>query len=150
MLNTQSLRQSVARLLVGASLACAIPAQGQIGGGFDLRWNAIACGGLTGGSSGGVYNVAGTFGQGEAGRVSSGSVYVLQIGFWAVAAPDTCYANCDGSSVAPILNANDFQCFLNKYASNDPYANCDHSTTPPVLNANDFQCFLNAYAAGCS
>jgi hypothetical protein len=27
------------------------------------------------------------------------------------------YSNCDGSSVAPILNANDFQCFLNKYAA---------------------------------
>jgi hypothetical protein len=61
-----------------------------------------------------------------------------------------CYANCDQSTNPPILNANDFQCFLNKYAANDPYANCDNSTNPPILNANDFQCFLNAYAAGCS
>jgi hypothetical protein len=61
-----------------------------------------------------------------------------------------CYANCDGSTVPPILNANDFQCFLNKFAAADPYANCDGSTVPPVLNANDFQCFLNKYAAGCS
>jgi hypothetical protein len=61
----------------------------------------------------------------------------------------SCYANCDASTVPPILNANDFQCFLNKYAAADPYANCDHSTVDPVLNANDFQCFLNAYAAGC-
>jgi hypothetical protein len=60
-----------------------------------------------------------------------------------------CYLNCDGSVVYPILNANDFQCFLNKYAAGDPYANCDGSTTPPVLNANDFQCFLNEFAAGC-
>ena len=30
------------------------------------------------------------------------------------------------------------------------YANCDNSTTAPILNANDFQCFLNAYAAGCT
>jgi hypothetical protein len=30
------------------------------------------------------------------------------------------------------------------------YANCDGSTNPPILNANDFRCFLNAYAAGCS
>ena len=61
----------------------------------------------------------------------------------------TCYPNCDQSTAPPILNANDFQCFLNKYAAADPYANCDHSTVDPVLNANDFQCFLNAYAAGC-
>jgi hypothetical protein len=60
-----------------------------------------------------------------------------------------CYANCDGSSAAPILNVNDFTCFLNKYAAADPYANCDHSTLAPVLNVSDFVCFLNAYAAAC-
>ena len=64
--------------------------------------------------------------------------------------PMACYANCDNSTAPPILNANDFQCYLNKYAANDSYANCDESTAPPVLNANDFQCFLNKYAAGCS
>lgn len=62
----------------------------------------------------------------------------------------TCYANCDGSTVAPALNVNDFQCFLNKFAAGDPFANCDGSTVPPVLNVNDFQCFLNKFAAGCS
>ncbi len=61
-----------------------------------------------------------------------------------------CNANCDESTVPPILNANDFQCFLNRYAMGDPYVNCDGSTVPPVVNANDFQCFLNAFAVGCS
>jgi hypothetical protein len=61
-----------------------------------------------------------------------------------------CYPNCDQSTQPPILNANDFQCFLNKFAAADSYANCDQSTQPPILNANDFQCFLNKYAAGCS
>ena len=63
--------------------------------------------------------------------------------------PPPCYANCDGSTVAPILNANDFQCFLNLFASGNTRANCDGSTYPPVVNANDFQCFLNQFAAGC-
>jgi hypothetical protein len=63
--------------------------------------------------------------------------------------PVTCYANCDGSTTAPILNVQDFACFLNRFASADPYANCDHSTAPPVLNVQDFSCFLNAFAAGC-
>ncbi len=63
--------------------------------------------------------------------------------------PAPCYANCDASTLAPILTANDFQCFLNKFAAKDPYANCDGSTIAPTLTANDFQCFLNAYAAGC-
>jgi hypothetical protein len=60
-----------------------------------------------------------------------------------------CYANCDGSTVAPILNANDFQCFLGKFAAGDAAANCDQSSAPPVLNANDFQCFLTKFATGC-
>lgn len=60
-----------------------------------------------------------------------------------------CYANCDGSTIAPILNVNDFACFLNRFAASEPYANCDGSTTPPILNVNDFACFLNSFAAGC-
>jgi hypothetical protein len=67
-----------------------------------------------------------------------------------VAGTAACYANCDSSTSPPILNANDFQCFLNKFAAQDPTANCDGSTAAPLLNANDFQCFLNAFAAGCS
>ena len=31
-----------------------------------------------------------------------------------------CYPNCDGSTVVPILNANDFLCFLNKFAAGCP------------------------------
>ncbi len=60
-----------------------------------------------------------------------------------------CTANCDNSSTLPLLTANDFQCFLNKFAAGDPYANCDGSTAAPLLTANDFQCFLNKFAAGC-
>jgi hypothetical protein len=64
--------------------------------------------------------------------------------------PPGCYANCDGSTGSPLLTANDFQCFLNKFAANDTYANCDGSTGTPLLTANDFQCFLNKFAAGCT
>ena len=65
-----------------------------------------------------------------------------------IQAPD-CYTNCDNSSVSPVLNVNDFHCFLNKYAAGDTYCNCDASTIAPVLNVNDFTCFINKYAAGC-
>jgi hypothetical protein len=61
-----------------------------------------------------------------------------------------CYANCDSSTAPPILNANDFQCFLNHFAAGASSANCDGSTAQPVLNANDFQCFINAFAGGCT
>ena len=38
---------------------------------------------------------------------------------------------------------------LNRFFAADPYANCDGSTTAPVLNVADFTCFLNQFAAGC-
>jgi hypothetical protein len=61
-----------------------------------------------------------------------------------------CYPNCDSSTTPPILNIQDFACFLNEFAAGAARANCDASTTPPVLNVQDFACFLNAFAAGCS
>jgi hypothetical protein len=91
--------------------------------------------------------------------VAAGSTYLIRVAGYGgstgpfqlnISAVSACYANCDGSSATPILNANDFQCFLNKFAANDPYANCDGSTASPMLNANDFQCFLNKFATGCS
>jgi hypothetical protein len=57
-----------------------------------------------------------------------------------------CYANCDCSTAPPILNANDLQCFLNKYAAGDPYADCEAGGIGPI---SAFQCFLNAFATGC-
>jgi hypothetical protein len=65
------------------------------------------------------------------------------------AAPPACYPNCDESTIAPVLNVLDFNCFLNRFSAGDSYANCDQSTVAPVLNVLDFNCFLNAFAAGC-
>jgi len=61
----------------------------------------------------------------------------------------TCFANCDHSTVAPILNISDLICFLNRYVASDPYANCDRSITIPILDIRDFLCFLDAMAQGC-
>jgi len=60
-----------------------------------------------------------------------------------------CYANCDESSIPPVLNVSDFICFQTKYAAGDPYANCDGSTIAPILNVSDFICFQTKYSAGC-
>lgn len=69
-----------------------------------------------------------------------------------------CYANCDGSTTFPILNVDDFTCFIDRFAAAQQlpheaqvlhYANCDNSTTAPVLNVDDFTCFIAAFAAGC-
>ncbi len=59
-----------------------------------------------------------------------------------------CYANCDNSTVAPVLNVADFTCFLTRYVAGDPRTNCDGGGVP-ALNVQDFSCFLAKYAAGC-
>lgn len=64
-------------------------------------------------------------------------------------ARQTCYANCDLSTGAPVLNVNDYVCFQARFAAGDSWANCDGSTAPPMLNVNDFICFQAAFAAGC-
>jgi len=77
--------------------------------------------------------------------------YMLNNAFYisGTAGGPVCYANCDGSTVPPILNVSDFICFQTKYAAGDSYANCDGSTIPPVLNVSDFICFQTKYSAGC-
>jgi photosystem II stability/assembly factor-like uncharacterized protein len=65
------------------------------------------------------------------------------------AATESCYPNCDASTISPTLNVLDFNCFLNAFTAGHAYSNCDASTTPPVLNVLDFNCFLNRFSAGC-
>jgi hypothetical protein len=79
--------------------------------------------------------------------VQNGRSAPVVMNYSSVALP--CYANCDGSTTPPVVNVNDFVCFMSKYVAGDPYANCDGSTIPPVLNINDFVCFQQHYAAGC-
>jgi hypothetical protein len=81
-------------------------------------------------------------------------VYPGLIGFWnytvvAELPPASCYANCDGSTAAPLLNVHDLLCFLNRFVLGDESANCDGSSLPPTLNILDFQCFLDHFVSGC-
>jgi trimeric autotransporter adhesin len=101
------------------------------------------------GSAAGLY-AAGAF-------TTAGGQAAERIARWSCA-PAPCFANCDGSTVPPILNVEDFSCFINEFAQASQlpapqqllhYANCDLSTTPPVLNVEDFTCFINRFAAGC-
>lgn len=111
----------------------------------------------------GVYLVEVELWLGNAGNAVSDPVYILldqnspaqaAAAFaWAdtnLTGPPACRANCDGSTISPILNVADFSCFLNRFASGDCAVNCDGSTAIPVLNVADFSCFLNLFAAGCS
>jgi hypothetical protein len=105
----------------------------------DWSW-AIA----TGGDTSHFQEIVG--GSGGGGNLYFTTASDLAFSLWTAA----CYANCDGSTAPPVLNVNDFSCFLNRFAAGDSFANCDGSTTPPILNVLDFLCFLNAFAAGCS
>jgi hypothetical protein len=98
-------------------------------------------------------------GQVDLGFFKPGTPSSLPAGAWAPnMAPLACYANCDGSTTQPLLNIEDFNCFVNRYALAQQlpvaeqitsYANCDGSTAAPVLNIEDFNCFMNQFALGC-
>jgi hypothetical protein len=86
---------------------------------------------------------------------SQGNFAILQ---FTASGGGICYANCDGSTVEPVLNVDDFTCFINEFAQAQTlpheqqvtaYANCDGSTVAPALNVDDFTCFINQFAQGC-
>ncbi len=127
-----------------------LPAQAFAQEEFSVDWHTVDCGG--GSSNGDEFTILATIAQPDAGNMTgpeSVDSFSIAGGFWALMDPANCYANCDGSASAPILTANDFQCFLIKFAAGDTYANCDGSLSAPMLTANDFQCFMNAFATGC-
>jgi hypothetical protein len=79
---------------------------------------------------------ANTFGNG-------GDVIVIDMG-------GGCYADCDTSTGAGILDIFDFLCFQDSFVAGDPYAcDCDTTTGPLVCDIFDFLCFQNAFVAGC-
>ncbi len=113
---------------------------------LDLSWRTVDAGG--GASSGSGFTLEFTIGQFDAGAIS-GFDYEVLGGYWPGTDAASCYANCDGSTIAPVLNVNDFICFQQRFAAADPLANCDGSTIPPVPNVNDFICFQQKFAGGC-
>jgi hypothetical protein len=117
-----------------------------------VRWNGTNFEPLGAGTVGEVSEVHALLDQrGPALHLSSGIMTgagagtLQQQGVLWIGCPN-CYANCDSSTRAPVLNVADFICFINKYAAKDPYANC---TVDAAIDINDFTCFLNKFAAGC-
>jgi len=54
--------------------------------------------------------------------LGSGGILVISgpgtnVRAYKTAGPAPCYANCDGSTVAPVLNVSDFICFQSRYAA---------------------------------
>jgi trimeric autotransporter adhesin len=138
------------------------------GGSFNLsssygfaRWTGSEWTVVGGGVGGAVYAIASYRGESIVGGdfPTVGAAHEAQnLARWGCPPPPRCYANCDGSTTPPILNVDDFVCFINEFAEAQSlpheqqathYANCDGSTTIPVLNVDDFTCFIAAFATGC-
>src|SRR5262245_26370556 len=98
-------------MIASAGIALAL-SEGALAQQYAVVWSSIDSGGNTIPATGGPYGLIGTVGQPDAGALSGGT-YAIGGGFGGGGGggPPPCYANCDGSSVAPILNVNDFICF---------------------------------------
>jgi trimeric autotransporter adhesin len=57
-----------------------------------------------------------------------------------------CYADCDNSLTHPRLNVEDFSCFINKFAIDDPYADCNQDGQRTIA---DFACFIQRFNENC-
>jgi trimeric autotransporter adhesin len=114
------------------------------------RWDGAQWHALDGGADGNIYALAEFRGDLAAGGAFSTVDGLASKSFARWSCPPACYPNCDSSTVVPLLTANDFACFLTRFAAGETYANCDGSTGSPPLTANDFACFLTEFAAGCS
>jgi large repetitive protein len=61
-----------------------------------------------------------------------------------------CYADCDKSTGAGVLDVFDFLCFQDSFVNGEPFAcDCDTSTGVGVCDFFDFLCFQRAFASGC-
>jgi hypothetical protein len=68
-----------------------------------------------------------------------------------VARVQACYADCDQSTGAGILDIFDFLCFQDRFVAGSAKAcDCDTSTGAGVCDLFDFLCFQNAFVSGCS
>lgn len=89
----------------------------------------------------GLYDAMVTFGSQSV--VSEAAMLSLWSG-------EPCYADCDTSTGAGVLDIFDFLCFNQRFVAQDPWAcGCDTGTGPMVCDIFDFLCFLNVFREGC-
>jgi hypothetical protein len=96
------------------------PAWSQGPGGFDLTWNTVDGGGVMR-STGGGFELSGTIGQVDAGRLAGGD-FELTGGFWFEVSPGDC--NEDGG--VTLFDVADFSsCILGPYIFDEPGPLCE-------------------------
>jgi hypothetical protein len=77
--------------------------------------------------------------------LEAGGAPALGVVQW-VGCHNQCYADCDNSTIHPRLNVEDFTCFINKFASDDPYADCNQDGQRTIA---DFACFIQRFSENC-
>ena len=129
---------------LASAVVCLWFASPTLGQSLAIDWFTIDGGGAMA-SVGGSFEVSGTIGQPDA-DIMAGGGFELVGGFWGAAWP-ICYADCDQSTGAGVLDIFDFLCFQNSFVLGEPYAcDCDPD---PACDIFDFLCFQNAFVAGC-
>jgi hypothetical protein len=64
--------------------------------------------------------------------------------------PDPCYADCDTSTGAGVLDLYDVLCFQESFLAGDPYAcDADTSTGAGVCDVFDFLAYMESFLEGC-
>jgi hypothetical protein len=139
----------------GGNILIEIRHTGQVGTTSSRSTEALGTGVASGYGTNFIAHWASGY-EATTGTTGGSNFTVMQISFEPGGA--VCYANCDGSTVEPVLNVDDFTCFINEFASAQTlpheqqvtaYATCDGSTIAPALNVDDFTCFINRFAQGC-
>jgi len=142
---TRTSRSLALAILMGAAPAT-LPAVAQVGGGYDLTWSTIDCGGATF-SAGGAYTLGGTIGQPDAGPAvgtMSGGIYALTGGFWPAAAVPQCA--CPGHMTGnTVIRGTDIQAFVACYAlSVGANCVCADMNSDGILNSSDVSQFVSS------
>ncbi len=144
-MNSHSGSSLVNVLVVAAVMASAPAALGQTGGGFDLSWHTIDGGGITF-ATGGVFTLAGTIGQFDAGEPMTGGQYTLTPGFWPGAVQGPCNV-ADYDVPFGVLDFTDVFFFLVAFGNMQPAADLD--VPFGVWDFSDVFAFLVAFGGGC-
>jgi hypothetical protein len=122
--------------LVAAGFA---PAWSQGPSGFDLTWNTVDGGGVMR-STGGGFELSGTIGQADSGRVGGGNIE-LTGGFWFEITP----ADCNDDGAVNLFDVADFSnCILGPVINNSPDPVCvcfdlDRNATIDLVDFSQIQ-----------
>ncbi len=112
---------------------------------YDLNWNSIDCGGGIS-STGGNFELGGTFGQPDAGPKLTGGNYQLAGGFWPAFTAPHCPLRGDLNSDGR-RDGQDIQMFIGCYLGDGINCACADMDQDEALTPADVNAFANVLLA---